>query len=182
MFSHRLDADTYLQLFEPTHAPALFALTDANRQRLRAWLPWLDRTQTLQDSLTYIHMSQDQWAGNNGFVAGIWHQGSLAGVVNFHGIERPAQATALGYWLADGFEGKGLMTLACRAMIAQAFGPMGLNRVVIRCATENTRSRAVPERLGFILEGILRDNEWLYDHYVDHAVYAMLARDWRPDP
>jgi len=44
---------------------------------------------------------------------------------------------------------------------------------------ENTRSRAIAERLGFRLEGVHRDAEWLYDHFVDLACYAMVARDWK---
>lgn len=180
MFIHRLDADTHLELLEQRHAPALFALIEANRERLRAWLPWVDRTRTVADSEAYIGATQDQWAGDNGFVAGIWHRGALAGVVGYHKVELPKRATDLGYWLGAAHEGKGLMTLAVRALIAHAFGPLGLNRVEIRCATDNLRSRALPERLGFTLEGVLRDNEWLYDHHVDHAVYSLLAREWDP--
>ena len=54
---------------------------------------------------------------------------------------------------------------------------MGLHRVEIRCAIDNHRSRAVPHRLGFRLEGQMREAEWLYNHWVDHAVYAGLATD-----
>jgi ribosomal-protein-serine acetyltransferase len=46
------------------------------------------------------------------------------------------------------------------------------------CATENEKSCAVPERLGFRREGIERQAEWLYDHFVDHAVYSALASEW----
>ena len=69
------------------------------------------------------------------------------------------------------------MTRSCREMIAHAFSALGLHRVVIRCATENHRSRAIPERLGFKLEGIERQSQWLYDHFVDLAAYALLQTD-----
>ncbi len=70
------------------------------------------------------------------------------------------------------------MTAASQALVSHAFDHAQLNRVEIRCATGNDKSRAIPVRLGFREEGLLRDAEWLYDHFVDHIVYAMLSRDW----
>jgi ribosomal-protein-serine acetyltransferase len=69
------------------------------------------------------------------------------------------------------------MTECCRAFIAHAFETWKLNRITIECATENTRSRGVPERLGFKLEGVVRQSEWLHDRYVDHALYGLLKSD-----
>jgi ribosomal-protein-serine acetyltransferase len=43
----------------------------------------------------------------------------------------------------------------------------------------NLKIRAIPERLGFELEGVQRQAEWLYDHFVGHALYGMLADDWK---
>jgi ribosomal-protein-serine acetyltransferase len=40
------------------------------------------------------------------------------------------------------------------------------------------KSRAIPERLSFRIEGIMRQNEWLYDHFVDHVVYGMIRSDY----
>lgn len=178
MFSHSLDEQSTLRLLEPHQADAMFALVDANRAHLREWLAWLDVNTSPRDSRAYIEMTRKQWASNNGFAAGIWHRGQLAGVIDFHGLNWSNRSACLGYWLGKDFEGHGLMTRATRALIDHAFREWKLNRVEIRCAVENVKSRAIPERLGFSLEGTHRDSEWLYDHFVDHAVYAMLARDW----
>lgn len=70
------------------------------------------------------------------------------------------------------------MTKACIAFINHAFSELQLNRVEIRCAVGNTKSRAIPERLGFTNEGTIRDGEWLYDHFVNHIVYGILAMEW----
>jgi ribosomal-protein-serine acetyltransferase len=70
------------------------------------------------------------------------------------------------------------MTAACRCFVEHAFVELGLRRVEIRCAFENAKSRAIPERLGFALEGVLRCSEVLYEQTVDHAVYRMLSEDW----
>jgi ribosomal-protein-serine acetyltransferase len=54
-----------------------------------------------------------------------------------------------------------------------------LNRVEIRAAVANERSRAIPRRLGFTEEGVLRQAERVGDRFVDHVLYAMLAEDWQ---
>ncbi|WP_334300596.1 GNAT family N-acetyltransferase [Alkaliphilus flagellatus] len=60
-----------------------------------------------------------------------------------------------------------------------AFNNFKLHRVEIRCAENNYKSRAIPERLGFTKEGLIRGSEWIYDHYVSHIVYSMLAIEWK---
>ena len=49
----------------------------------------------------------------------------------------------------------------------------------IRCALDNAPSRAIPERLSFRLEGQLRQAEWIYDRFVDHAIYGLLAEEYK---
>ncbi len=110
--------------------------------------------------------------------AGIWRGARLAGVAGLHPVDWPNRQSALGYWIGPEHEGQGLVTLACRALLHMAFKEYGLHRMELRAATGNARSRAVAERLGFTLEGVVRGAEWLYDHYVDHAVYSLLEQEW----
>ena len=167
-----------LMQFEEAHAPDLFALMDRNRQHLRQWLPWLDANTSPQDTLRFIRAGLDSLAHNKGFDMGLWRNGRIAGVVSVKALDWSNRKAQLGYWISAESQGLGLVTQACSALISHAFARLGLNRVEIHCATENLRSRAIPERLGFALEGELRQAEWLYDHYVDHAVYGMLSGDW----
>jgi ribosomal-protein-serine acetyltransferase len=81
VFSHKLTEDTELRLLEERHAKELTNLTDRNREHLRAWLPWVDASCTLEDRKNFIRGALKQFARNKGFVAGIWHEGSLAGVL-----------------------------------------------------------------------------------------------------
>jgi ribosomal-protein-serine acetyltransferase len=70
------------------------------------------------------------------------------------------------------------MTEAVRALVAYAFEVWKLNRVEIRAAVANVRSRAIPERLGFKQEGVLRQAERIGDRFEDLVVYSMLAGEW----
>jgi ribosomal-protein-serine acetyltransferase len=182
MFSFRIDDSTKLSLVEERHANELFALTDRNRAHLRQWLPWLDSVTTVSDTREFIKTSLTQFANNNGFQAGIWFDERLVGLVGYHQIDWVNRITTIGYWLDAGMEGRGLVTKACRALVQHAFAGLGLNRIEIRCAVENKRSRAIPERLGFRQEGMIHQAEWLYDHYVDHVQYGLLASMWKAGP
>lgn len=173
------DIPAELRLLESSNAEALFALVDRNRGHLREWLPWLDGNTTLADSEAFLRYSSEQHAGNRGFQAGIWYKSELAGVIGYHPIDWQNRTAMIGYWLGLEFTGKGIMTFACRAFVDHAFTEYKLNRVEIRCATGNVKSCAIPLRLGFLKEGLIRDGEWLHDHFVDLAVYGMLAREWK---
>ncbi len=74
------------------------------------------------------------------------------------------------------------MTKVSQALTNYAFSYHKLNKVEIRVAEENHKSRSIPERLGFVNEAKIRQAQWLYDHYVDHIVYGMLADEWRKQP
>ncbi len=174
MFFRPLGNDAELRLLEMRHAEELFTLIDQNRFHLRQWLGWVDGNQSIADSHNFIRGTLQQFANNNGFQAGIWFQGALAGIIGYNYIDWHNSKAELGYWLGAPFQGHGLVTRACQALIDYSFDDLHLNRIEILCAAGNLRSRAVPERLGFTQEGILRQAEWLYDHFVDLVVYAML--------
>lgn len=179
MFRIPVDSTLDLVLLESRHAPMLYAVVDENRDHLRRYLPWVDGTRSAQDSLTYLQMTLDQFARSLSLNVGIFTQGQLAGMCGYHVIDWNNRHTGIGYWLAEKYQGKGLMTRSVRALAVHAFASLGLHRLEIRAAVENRKSRKVAERVGFQFEGTCRGAEWLHDRYVDHAVYGLLANEWK---
>lgn len=179
MFSLKLGDDLELRLLEERHSDDLFTVVDQNRQHLRQWLPWLDTNASPDDTRSFIKSALDQFANNAGLVAGIWYRNRIAGVIGYNSIDWVNRNAHIGYWIAARYQGKGIVTRACKALIDYAFNELELNRVEIRCATGNMKSCAIPQRLGFAQEGLVRQAEWLYDHFVDHAIYGMLASEWK---
>ena len=168
----------HIRLLEEKDAPALFALIDSDRESLRRWLPWVDRTRTPADSVAFIRNALEQYRNCTGLHAGIWQDSRLAGVIGYV-MDINNRRTMIGYWLSTPYRGRGLATRACMAMIDVAFSKLLFNKVEIYCAVDNHDSRAIPERLGFKPEGVLRQYEWINDHYVDVVAYGMLASEWR---
>jgi ribosomal-protein-serine acetyltransferase len=178
MFRITIEDGLSLKSLELKEAEELLLLVDGNRLYLREWLPWLDMTRTIDEMILFVESTLRQQEAGLGFQAAIWKNGQIVGIIGYHHLEWVNRSTCIGYWLDSRVQGKGIMTKACRTLVDYAFAEWKLNRVEIRCAVGNTKSRGIPERLGFKSEGILREAEWLYDHYVDHVVYGMLAREW----
>jgi len=187
MFRASLRPGLELRILEERHAPTVFALVEQERPYLREWLPWVDATLTEDDTLAFIRASLEQFSNNHGFAAGIWdmsanaagNQGAFAGVIGTHKINWPNRKVELGYWLGRKFQGRGIATEACRAMVTHLLTEVDLNRVEIHCATGNAKSCAIPRRLGFTLDGTLREGELCCGRYLDLHVFGMLQKDWR---
>jgi ribosomal-protein-serine acetyltransferase len=178
MFEYHLDDKVSMRMLRLQDAEELFAAVDANRAHLRQWLPWLDDNTAAGDTKAFIQTTLDQCARNQGFVCAILQEEGIVGSIGYHPIHWQNRSVVIGYWLAEASMGQGVVTRCCRVLIDYAFREFGLNKVAIPAATKNRRSRAIPERLGFRQEGIVGDAEWLYDHFVDHVVYSVLAREW----
>ena len=175
-----------LRLLQKDDAAQLFALTDANRDYLREWLPWLDTIEGINDTQNFIQHTIQQATDRQGFAAAIWETGGvepmpanrLVGIVGLNKIDWQNRVGYIGYWLAASDRGRGIMTEACRRLVDYSFSQLQLDRVVIACAVENQPSRAIPLRLGFQHEGVAREAEWLYDRFVDHDIYAIRSHQW----
>jgi len=158
-------------------AAELYALIEANRGRLAQWMPWA-AGQDLTGTERFIAEAEEQLAEGNGFQAKIEAEGEIVGTVGFHKVDWVNRNTSIGYWLAERAEGKGTMTGVVRALLDHAFYEWELHRVEIHCAPDNHRSRAIPERLGFREEALLRETERVGGRYLDSVVYGLLRRDW----
>ncbi len=166
--------DFELRLLELRDADELFALADANREHLRPWLPWINWTHSPADVKKFLRTALKQFSEGDGFHAGVRVDGHLAGCIGLHPIDWPNRHVALGYWMDHEWVGNGLITAGVRAVARHCFEELRLERVEIRAATENTRSRAVAERLGFTYEGTLRHVQVVDGRRLDNAVYSML--------
>jgi ribosomal-protein-serine acetyltransferase len=100
-------------------------------------------------------------------------------MVSFNSIEKLNRCATMGYWLANFQTGRGLMTAAVKALIDWGFQNVELNRIQARVATANQPSQAVCDRSGLKKEGVLRQAEWLYDHYVDLTMNSVLRSEWK---
>lgn len=178
MFSFQVDDDIKLALPQPHMAKEITAVVQDSLGRLKPWMPWAVDDYSVESANEFINRSLKAFAEEGRFETVILFDDKIIGAMGFHDLDKVNRSAHVGYWITASYEGKGIVTRCCRALIAYLFDTMELNRVQINCNVENVRSRAVPERLGFKLEGIHRQVEFLNDRFGDWAIYAMLREEW----
>ena len=154
----------------------IFLTIDAERRFLREWLPFVDATYTIDDSRAFVESVLN--SDDKHFA--IYDGDVFIGLVGLKDCDLTNKKAEIGYWLSEHAQGKGIITLSVRELLEYAFVELGFNRVQIKVAVENKKSRRIPEKLGFHLEGIERDGELLSGNtYTDLAVYSLLNREYR---
>ncbi len=177
----QVDEHLSLKLPETKDAPKLFAVIEESREHLRHWLTWVDMTQNMQHTESYIEYLRNQFAAKRVCKLSVWLDQEIVGEVGFGFINGKDHSASITFWLAEKWQGQGIITKCVRALIQYGFGELGLNRVEIACAYDNTRAQAVAERLGFVQEGRLRQAECRYGQFVDVILNGMLKCEWEAE-
>jgi ribosomal-protein-serine acetyltransferase len=167
----------YLELIAPKHAQGIFDIADSNRQHLRKWLPWVDNMHDVDFIHSFVKgaIQRHEQGSERAFV--IIKNDAIIGRIGVHKMDNPNKIGEIGYWIAENEQGKGIIKQSCKAMIEYAFTDLGLNRIEIKCGTGNIESQRIPEKLGFVQEGIIRQGEWLHGAFIDLKLYSLLKEN-----
>ncbi|MBD3362274.1 GNAT family N-acetyltransferase [Candidatus Dojkabacteria bacterium] len=179
MFNIKIEDNLQLNYLNQKYAKEIFDLIEVNRAYLRQWLVWVDQTKQIEDTKKWIQKSLDDGAKGKALQTTIMLNDSIVGNIGFNKIDKFNKKGEIGYWLSQNQQGKGIMSKSVSALLDYGLNFLELNRIEIKCAVENNKSRAIPERLGFRLEGILKEEAWLNDRFVDHALYSLLKSEYQ---
>lgn len=156
-------------------APAFSLLVRENIDHFKAFLPAVAQLASAEQAA--IHLDRGMQAAADGDMLE-WHifeNEILCGAVRLKDIDNSARSASIAYFIGARFQGRGLVTLSVSAVIDYCFNHLGLNRIELRCAATNAASLRMATRLGFSLEGVLRQAERLDGEFVDHHVFGLLA-------
>jgi len=171
--------DIELKTFSSDEASKLYQLIDKNRVQIGEWLLWVDKTNSVEDVEKLIEEYNGRRERGEGMNFGIWYQANLIGYISFASIDKTRRTAGIAYWLDNEYQGKGIITKSCKNLVEYGFNELNLNRIEISCAEGNDKSRAIPQRLGFKEEGIIRESELIRSgKLVDNHLYALLKQDW----
>jgi len=163
------------------HAPALFKVVDKNRAYLSKWLEWVEHTQEIKDTEEFTKKSLENNEKGKQLGTTIFKGGKIIGKIGFVELNHKYKNGEIGYWLSADYQGEGIMTQAVKVLMKYGFEELHLNRIVIGAISENWPSRKIPERLGFQLEGIFRENRFYRGQFWDTVIYGKLKREWEEE-
>jgi len=179
LFKYTIDNLLCLSLFETKDADLLFNLIESNREHIGKWLKFPNITLSADDSKRFIESVRTRFARNEGYWLGIWMEEKLVGSIGFLYLDQENKKTEIGYWIGKEYEGRGIISKSIKVFIDYAFNNLAFNKIEIGVATENLRSRSIPEKLGFKLEGTIRDYEYLNGKYLDRLIYGLKSSEWQ---
>ncbi len=179
MKSHSLkvDDDIVLKLPNVNQANDFFKVIDRQRTYLGVWLPWVERTKTVEDITKFLKDGLNYTNGGQQLITNIFYKNNICGNISFVRIDKTNHIAEIGYWIDEQLQGKGIISKSCKKLIHYGFEKMDLNRIEIKVGVENTKSLSIPRRLGFKEEGILRNASFNNNNYHDIFMFSLLKID-----
>ena len=174
-----IDGNTILELTAIKHAEGLYDAVNKNRKHLSEFLPWVSKMQSLADCKQYIENCESLYRQKKEVSFVILFDGVPVGRIGLHHMNMENKNASIGYWLTKNAEGKGIISMSCKRLITYGFEELGLHRIEIKAAVKNVKSQAIPQKLNFAKEGILREAELVNGVYLDLVLYSMLRDEWQ---
>ncbi|MGG1674433.1 GNAT family N-acetyltransferase [Neobacillus sp. NRS-1170] len=160
----------------PGDGQAVYEAMQASIEELKPWMPWAHREQTELDVEANMRDAHAKFLTREDLRLHLYDKetGKFIGSSGLHRINWDVPKFEIGYWIDSRYSGKGFITEAVEAITNFAFTELQAKRVEIRCDSKNVRSKAIAERLGFDLEGILKKDAISADgkELRDTCIYA----------
>lgn len=156
---------------------------------LNQFMPWAKEKPSVEESEEFARQAAANWILKNNDEPYLplfmfdKETNQFVGGTGYHHYDWDVPSIETGYWIRSSCAGKGFMTEAVNAITQYAFKQLGVKRITITCDTDNIRSKKIPERLGFSLEGTLKGNRRkpLTNEISDTFIYSRYDLNGLPD-
>ncbi|MCF8379319.1 MAG: GNAT family N-acetyltransferase [Bacteroidales bacterium] len=174
----KISTEIELKQLELSDSADIYNAIDSQREYLGKWLPFVALTKEISDTEKFVESVINAPEDRFEYVFTIRKNNKFIGLIAFKETDKLNQKTEIGYWLSEKYQKLGIMTKSVEKLCDFAFDTMGMNRIQIKCAVENSPSSNIPKRLGFKFEGIEREGELLWGNiFTDLEIYSKLKKD-----
>lgn len=167
-----------IRMPQPGDGKSVCEAVNASIEELKPWMKWAQYEHSQYDSElnireAYIKFLQRE---NLRLLVYLKDSGQFIASSSLHNIDWEVRKFEIGYWIDTRFGGNGYMTEAVQGISAFAFNQLDARRIEIRCDTKNSKSKLIPERLGFDLEGVIKNEDVSVDgtEWRDTYIFAKI--------
>ncbi|MCK9225237.1 MAG: GNAT family N-acetyltransferase [Candidatus Muirbacterium halophilum] len=179
-FPEKIDCNRIcLKKYDINLADKMFEYVEKDRERLSEFLPWVDSTNNVKDEKNFIKMSNNAWDDFFLFDYALFLKSNndYIGNIGIHSINWECSRAEIGYWILSDFESNGFISEALIFIEKVLFGS-GFNKIEIRCDSNNQKSSSVPKRNNYKLDGVLRENAFYKNKFVNTMVFSKLKNEY----
>ncbi|MCC3358821.1 GNAT family N-acetyltransferase [Bacillus sp. REN16] len=150
-----------IRMPKPGDGKVVYDAIMASINELKPWMPFAQSEQSEQDVELNIRLAHISFLKREDLrlLVFLKETGEFIASSGLHRIDWAVPKFEIGYWIDSRFSGKGYMTEAVKGIADFAFQELSARRVEIRCDEKNIKSRAIPQKLGFTLEAILKNDD-----------------------
>lgn len=149
---------------------------------LSKWLPFAQEIPPVEETESNLRNAHIKFLARESFRFLIFHKETddYIGTSSIHNIDWEVKSGDIGYWIDKKYSGNGYMTEAIKRLTDLGMNQLAFNRLEIRCEAANVKSQAIPEKLGFKLEAVLKNEDLSADGktLTDTYVYGMIMKDY----
>lgn len=156
-----------LEQLSPSDAGKVFSLVESSRTELQEYLPWVEHTNTPDDTETFILKTLNDRKTGESYHYGMLFDDELVGHISLMHVDVKTEPE-IGYWIATKAAGKGITSEAVKALTAFGLETLGLDNIVIKAEPSNVASNKVAKKCGYI-----------YDGQENYAYVGTVVNNWR---
>lgn len=171
-----------LRPFKRRDVGAINSAVEHSLPELQEWLSWAAGDYSKSVVQHFVRDSTNAWDNGRAFDFAIRRPDDPdrhLGNVSVWFTSRANRVGEIGYWVRTDEVGQGICTEVTARMLQVGFEELKLHRIALRIAVGNRPSERVAEKLGFLQEGILRDEVKVGSRWLDHTIWGLLESEWR---
>lgn len=136
---------------------------------------------TKEDALEHLRMMEEKIINNTGINWGITIKGNtkIIGIIGHYKIQPENHRSEIGYMMLPEFNGKGYMSEAIKAVLVYGFDQLNLDSVEAVIDPDNVASEKILQKIGFVKEAHILENELWEGKFWDSVIYSLLRRNFK---
>ncbi|NQX66172.1 GNAT family N-acetyltransferase [Paenibacillus alba] len=150
--------------------------SDVQVSKFTTW----ENHKNIEDTLTFLKIIMQKYENNQPSDWGIVHKetNKVIGTCGWVYINESHHRAEIGYALSPIYWNQGIITESMKQVLNLGFNELDINRIEARCMIGNLGSERVMIKLGMQFEGLIREQMFVKESYINIKMYSILKNEW----